>query len=65
MYKILSKKLFYKLQLNGIMKTKLLSLFIFAAALFISANAKAQTTGTMTFTFTQGSPIDPSLQGGC
>lgn len=47
------------------MKTKLLSLVIFAAALFISANANAQTTGTMTFTFTQGSPIDPSLQGGC
>jgi hypothetical protein len=47
------------------MKTKLLTLVIFAAALFISANLRAQTTGTMTFTFTQGSPIDPSLQGGC
>jgi hypothetical protein len=47
------------------MKTKLLSLIIFAATLFIPANTNAQTTGTMTFTFTQGSPIDPSLQGGC
>ena len=34
------------------MKTKLLSLAIFAAALFVSANISAQTTGTMTYTFT-------------
>jgi hypothetical protein len=47
------------------MKTKLLSLAVLVSALFFSANTFAQTTGTMTFTFTQGSPIDPSLQGGC
>ncbi|WP_395049579.1 T9SS type A sorting domain-containing protein [Flavobacterium sp.] len=34
------------------MKTKLLSLAFFAAALFFSANGAAQTTGSMTFNFT-------------
>jgi len=34
------------------MKTKLLSLAIFAVALFVSANVSAQTAGTMTYTFT-------------
>jgi hypothetical protein len=47
------------------MKTKLLSLAVFAAALFFSANISAQTAGTMTFTFTQGSPVDPAANGGC
>ncbi|HWS59319.1 MAG TPA: T9SS type A sorting domain-containing protein [Flavobacterium sp.] len=47
------------------MKTKLLSLAVLVTALLLSANSFAQTAGTMTFTFTQGSPIDPSMNGGC